>query len=104
METLFSNLSTYNVLNFIFPGATMCYAARYFLGLKLPTELSMLSELLLYYFVGLTISRIATLFVEYFCRETKLIVYADYSDYLYAEKVDAKIAVLNEQNNSYFKV
>ena len=67
---------------------------------------SFLAELFMYYFVGMIISRIGSLFVEKALKKIefdgkKFLIFADYKDYIDACKDDPKIEILSEVNNTY---
>jgi Mn2+/Fe2+ NRAMP family transporter len=54
-----------------------------------------------YYFIGLIISRIGSLIIEPILKKTSFVIFADYSNFVKASKVDSKIEVLSEVNNMY---
>ena len=96
METLSSLLSTYELFNNIFPGIIFSY----FLSLQnyniIPNKIDIYEKLFLYYFIGLIISRIGSLFLEPFFRK-----FADYTKFLKAEEKNNKIAICVRVNNMY---
>ena len=93
METLLSLQSTYKLFNNIFPGIIFSY----FLNLQnyniIPNKIDIYEKLFLYYFIGLIISRIGSLFLEPFFLKLKIIRFADYSKFLKAEEKDNKISI-----------
>jgi len=88
METLLSLLSTYELFNNIFPGIIFSY----FLSLQnyniIPNKMDIYEKLFLYYFIGLIISRIGSLFLEPLFRKLEIIKFADYTKFLKAEEKD----------------
>ena len=96
METLSSLLSTYELFNNIFPGIIFSY----FLSLQnyniIPNKIDIYEKLFLYYFIGLIISRIGSLFLE-----PLIIKFADYTKFLKAEEKNNKIAICVRVNNMY---
>ena len=101
MEAILSLLSTYELFNNIFPGIIFSY----FLNLQnyniIPNKIDIYEKLFLYYFIGLIISRIGSLFLEPFFLKLKIIRFADYSKFLKAEEKDNKIHMLVLVNNMY---
>lgn len=91
METLLSLLSTYELFNNIFPGIIFSY----FLNLEGYTlvveKIDIYEKLFIYYFIGLIISRIGSLFLEPFFLKLEIIKFADYSKFLKTEEKDSKI-------------
>lgn len=101
MEAILSLLSTYELFNNIFPGIIFSY----FLGLQnyniIPNKIDIYEKLFLYYFIGLTISRIGSLFLEPFFLKLKIVKFADYTKFLKAEEKDNKISIFVLVNNMY---
>ncbi len=54
-----------------------------------------------YYFVGLVISRIGSLFIEPILRKSSFLKFADYAEFVSASQKDSKLEVLSEVNNMY---
>ena len=101
METLLSLLSTYELFNNIFPGIIFSY----FLNLEGYTlvveKIDVYEKLFIYYFIGLIISRIGSLFLEPLFRKLEIIKFADYTKFLKAEEKDNKISIFVLVNNMY---
>ena len=101
METLLSLLSTYELFNNIFPGIIFSY----FLNLEGYTfvveKIDIYEKLFIYYFIGLIISRIGSLFLEPLFRKLEIIKFADYPKFLKTEEKDSKIHILVLVNNMY---
>ena len=60
-----------------------------------------IENLFLYYFSGMIISSVGSVFIEPFCKCCGIVKYADYKDYLQASSIDNKINILLESNNLY---
>ena len=93
-------MTTYNLLNYLLPGILFVIFANHF------TSYSFLQENLiiggfLYYFIGMVISRIGSLFIEPFLKKIRFLNFSNYKDFIYAGNKDEKIGVLSEQNNQY---
>lgn len=101
MDTFFSKLSSYNLLNYLLPGVLFCFFARKYWGFELLQDASDLEKLFIWYFFGLLISRLGSSYVEKYLRDIKWIEYADYPEYLQACRLDNTINDLSEVNNTY---
>lgn len=110
VKGVLDKISSYNIFNNLFPGIVFCYVVDQ------TTRFTLIREgwenLIIYYFVGIVISRIGSLVVEKWLktlkirnRETKMkeayLKFAPYEQYLEASKNDPLIATLNETNNVY---
>jgi len=62
---------------------------------------NLIVDFFLYYFIGLVISRIGSLFVEPVLKKWSFLGFAEYSKFVAASKKDPKIDVLSETNNMY---
>ena len=100
MKEIINKLSSYNLFNYLLPGTVLVALTEAFTSFSFP-QVDLLIALFLYYFIGLIISRIGSLFVEPFLRWTRFIRFADYEDYVEASKSDSTIETLSEQNNMY---
>ena len=100
MEKFLEKISSYSILNNLLPGSIFCYLLKLLYGIDITGE-GVVDLLLFYYFIGIILSRIGSVLIEPICKEIKLVKYADYSQYLMASKVDEKIDILLETNNTY---
>ena len=100
MEKILDKLSSYNIFNYLFPGVIFCVIADRYLGITLLQD-SIINGLLLYYFVGLAISRFGSIVIEPILKKTGIIKFIDYHEYVEASKKDPKIELLSESNNTY---
>ena len=99
---LLERVSLYEILNNIVPGAAFIALMEHFTTFHLFTE-KVAVDIVLCYFVGLTIGRIGSVVVgellSRFEKYRKLT--APYADYLTAEKADSRIRDLAMINNMY---
>jgi hypothetical protein len=100
MEDLVSKISSYNILNYLLPGCVFAFATSY-LGILDIMSASLLINLFLYYFIGMTISRIGSMIIEPAYKRLGLVEHNNYNDYLTATERDKHIAQLLEQCNVY---
>lgn len=100
MNEILSKISSYNIFNYLFPGAVFVVLAERLQLLTLP-QMDIVTRLLIYYSAGLTISRIGSVLLEPFAKKTGLVRYSDYGDFVRACVKDPKLEVLVEQSNTY---
>ncbi|EMH0075120.1 hypothetical protein ACQF58_11290 [Klebsiella pneumoniae] len=98
MESLIERISAYNIFNNIIPGAVFCYFFNLFFTVNLGGE-GTIYNLCLFYFWGVFVSRIGSLFIEKASIKLKFVRYAHYGDYLKASRVDEDIKMFLEVNN-----
>lgn len=99
--SILSKISSYNILNYMIPGAVGFIVIDKILGYRAielwPTYLICIAI----YFIGLVFNRIGSLLIEPCYRKFKFVEYATYEDYVAAESKDSKLIVLSEVNNAY---
>lgn len=100
MKDVLEKLGSYNLFNYLIPGCVFTVIAEHFGLLKAQNEETIVS-LIIFYFIGLVISRVGSLLVEPCFKKTGLIKYGLYSDFVKAASIDTKIEVLSEANNMY---
>ena len=98
MNGVIEKLGSYQLLTNLLPGAFFTIAMKYFWGMSLPTD-NIVEEILVYYFIGLVVSRIGSLAIEPLLKKFKMIQYTAYPSYVNAVKADQKIDTLSEMNN-----
>jgi hypothetical protein len=100
LKDLIDKFSSYNIFNYLLPG--VLFAA---LGDRLTSYSLLIDDIVvgvfIYYFIGLVISRIGSLFLEPLLKWLKIVNFAPYSDFLKAASSDNKIELLSEANNMY---
>ena len=100
MKELFDKLSSYNIFNYLFPGILFVIILSKVSSFNLIQE-DILIGAFLYYFIGLIISRVGSLFIEPFLRWINFLKFANYNDFVNASKGDSKIVLFSEINNMY---
>ena len=99
MNELLSKISSYNIFNYLFPGAVFSVLAERFGLLQSPKDV--VGQLLWYYFVGLVISRVGSVVVEPILKRWSFVVYSDYPSFLRASVADPKLETMVEVCNTY---
>src|SRR5690242_15561755 len=100
MKDLLDKLSSYNLFNYLLPGTIFVAGAERVTNYRFRSD-SIVIDLFAYYFIGLVISRLASLVVAPLLEKIEFVKFAPYPDYISASDKDAKIDVLSEQNNTY---
>lgn len=100
MNAIISRISSYNILNNIVPGAILYLMMRLYWGIE-TQDINVIESALLYYFLGMVVSRIGSIFVEPICKRIKWIEYVDYEVFIAASKNDKKIDEIFETSNLY---
>lgn len=100
MKEFLDKLASYHFFNYLLPGALFVILADKIANYKM-YQTDIIFGLLLYYFIGLIISRVGSLIIEPFLRRVRFITFADYKDFVSASKNDPKIELLSETNNMY---
>lgn len=101
MDSLLSLLNEYELFNNIFPGIIFLYFSNLQNYIPILDKIDIYKKLFLYYFIGLIIGRIGSLFLEPLFKKLEIIKFADYSKFLKAEEKDSKIHMLVLVNNMY---
>jgi hypothetical protein len=102
MKEIIDKISSYNLFNYLFPGIVFVLFLREITDYDLVQENNFLGAVL-YYFVGLVISRFGSLVIGKILQSKRLkfIKFADYSEYISASDKDQKIELFSEVNNMY---
>ncbi len=100
MKDLLDKISSYNLFNYLFPGIIFVIALNNFTKYNL-VQVDLLHGVFFYYFVGLIISRIGSLFVEPILKYFSLLKFAEYKKFVRASKEDDTLVILSEANNMY---
>lgn len=98
MNELMNKISSYNLFNYLLPGAIFAIFIEKTSQYKILQE-DILINAFLVYFLGLIISRIGSIIIEPILK--KIVKFADYGDFIKASKEDKKIELLSEANNMY---
>lgn len=99
MTELLGKLSSYNIFNYLFPGAVFSILAQQLSLFDVPDDI--IQQVVWYYFIGMVMSRMGSILVEPILRKMKFITYSKYSDYLIASELDQKIETMVEVSNTY---
>lgn len=100
MNDLLAKISSYNIFNYLFPGALFVVVAER-MGIVALPQLDIITRLLIYYSAGLGISRVGSLILEPALLWTRFVKYSEYSDYVTACDADPKIVTLVEASNTF---
>ena len=100
MKEFLEKLAPYHFFNYLLPGTLFVILAEKFANYNL-YQSDIFLGLLLYYFIGLAISRFGSLVFEPVLKKAGFIVFSEYEDFLDALKKDTKIEMLSEVNNMY---
>jgi hypothetical protein len=100
IKDLFDKLSSYNIFNYLLPGAAFCMIAERLTELKFVQE-DLLNAFFVYYLIGMIISRIGSTIIEPVLKKIKFVKFSDYGKYIDKSKEDPLLATLSEQNNTY---
>lgn len=100
MSEILTKISSYDLFNNLFPGTLFIVLAEKLLIIPLIQE-SVLVGIFLYYFTGMIISRFGSLIIEPLLKKIKLIKFEDYKEYISASKLDNKIDLFLQINNTY---
>ena len=110
-RNVIEKISSYNLFNNFFPGIIFCYMVKEFTRFSL-ADGELLENLFIYYFVGMIISRVGSMFVEKILKLIKVknkktntkeafLNFAPYNEYIEASENSPFIKTLNEVNNVY---
>lgn len=100
MNQLFEKLTSYNLFNYLLPGVVFVALSDALTDYKLIQD-DVVIGLFLYYFIGLTISRIGSILVEPLFKKTGFVKFSEYHDYVRSSEKDKLIPILSESNNMY---
>lgn len=100
MTEFLNRLTSYNLFNYLFPGAVFVFMLRGFDVYEFSSD-NIIVEFFIYYFAGMTVSRFGSVLIEPAFQWLRIVRYAPYNEYLKAVDSDPKIALLLEENNAY---
>ena len=100
MKELLAKLSSYNIFNYLVPGAVFAALGERITSYNLVHE-DIVVGLFQYYFAGLVISRIGSLVVEPVLKRLRFVTFATYEEYVRVSAIDSKLEELSESNNMY---
>ncbi len=100
MKEIIDKLSSYNIFNYLFPGVVFSVLVTKFTNFNLVFD-NLFVAAFLFYFIGLTISRIGSVIIEPLLKWLKFVKFAEYQDFVSTSKTDNKLEILSEVNNMY---
>ena len=100
MTEIINKITSYNLFNYLFPGIIFVIIATKWTIYDFQVE-SIILGVFLYYFIGMTISRIGSLLIEKVLKKSKLVKFSDYKDFVICSKKDDRINLFSEINNTY---
>lgn len=100
VKIISDKLSSYNIFNFLFPGVLFVFFTKEVTGYNLIQENPLLG-VFLYYFLGMVISRVGSVLIEPILKKINFLKNKDYSSFVKASKLDTKLDLLSEVNNTY---
>jgi magnesium-transporting ATPase (P-type) len=99
MKEILEKISSYNIFNYLLPGALFGFWANNEYNLSMPSDI--LTNAFVYYFLGMIISRVGSLIIAPILKKLKITKFEDYKKFVKASKKDEKIDLLSEVNNMY---
>ena len=100
MKDLVSKLTSYNLFNYLLPGAVFVVLAEDFTSYTFRQD-ELFVAFFAYYFIGLVISRVGSLIVEPGLQRVGFVQFAPYAEFVRRSKEDPKLELLSEANNTY---
>jgi hypothetical protein len=100
MKEFLDKLSPYHFFNYLLPGVLFVILADKVANYNM-YQTDIIFGLLLYYFIGLIISRVGSQVVEPLLKKIGFVSFSDYKDFVLASKEDPKLEILSEVNNMY---
>lgn len=100
MKEIFDKISSYNFFNYLLPGIVFSYLLKEITSLDI-IQKDIVVGLFIYYFAGMIVSRIGSVVIEPIFKRIKFIKFSNYKDFVSASKIDLKIELFSEVNNTY---
>lgn len=100
MNDLLNKLSSYNLFNNLLPGILFVILLNHFTEFEIKQD-NLLLAAFLYYFIGMTISRVSSVVIEPLLKKLKFVRFRDYKLFVEACKKDNKLDILVETNNKF---
>ena len=100
MKDILDKISSYNLFNYLLPGILFVYISKYFTDFDF-VQTDTLIGAFFYYFIGMVVSRFGSLFIEPILKKIGFLKFSDYKNYVSASKLDSKIELFSEINNTY---
>ena len=100
LAQIVEKISSYNIVNNLYPGILFVYVLKIMFGTNLLSN-NWFENLIVFYFVGMVLSRIGSIIIEPVMKKINIIKYAPYQDYVKASSIDPLVDTLSETNNTY---
>ena len=100
MKAVLEKLSAYSIFGYLLPGSLFVILGERLTSFSL-IQRSWIVGIVLYYFIGLVISRVGTLIVKPVLERIGLVRETSYDDYVEASESDSRIDILSAQNNLF---
>ena len=100
MKAVLEKLSAYSILGYLLPGSLFVILGERLTSFSL-IQRSWVAGIVLYYFIGLVISRVGSLIVKPVLERIGFVKDAPYEDYVEASKSDSRIDILSARNNLF---
>lgn len=100
MKELLDKISSYNFFNYLLPGIVFVVLTQHITHYNFVQD-DIIIGAFVYYFIGMVISRVGSLILEPICKKFTCIKFAPYEDFVCVSKIDAKLEMLSEANNTY---
>lgn len=100
LKQIIEKISSYNIFNNLYPGILFVYLLKFMFAINILLD-NWFENLIVFYFVGMVLSRIGSIIIEPIMKKIKVIKYAPYSDYVKASSIEPLVDTLSEVNNTY---
>ncbi|MFV0159201.1 hypothetical protein OBK24_12205 [Empedobacter falsenii] len=100
MNEFFNKLSSYHLFNNLLPGILFVVLLNKFTEYQINYD-NLLVSAFLFYFLGMTISRISSIIIEPFLKKIKFVRFKEYKLFVEAYKKDNKLEIFVETNNKF---
>ena len=100
MKAVVEKLSAYSIFGYLLPGSLFVILGERLTSFSL-IQRSWIVGIVLYYFIGLVISRVGSLIVKPVLERIGFVKDVPYEDYVEDSKSDSKIDILSTQNNLF---
>jgi hypothetical protein len=97
---LLDKLTSYNLFNYLLPGAVFSYFAQVSFKLQFVPD-DLITAAFVYYFLGVVVSRFGSIILEPLLRKFGVVTVEPYTAFLTASEKDAKLETLVEAANMY---
>ena len=100
MKAVLEKLSAYSIFGYLLPGSLFVILGERLTSFSL-IQRSWIVGIVLYYFIGLVISRVGSLVVKPVLERIGLVREVSYNDYLEASESNSRVDILSAQNNLF---